>query len=135
MANVKTKVLRLLTLAVNGDGEENRTAAMTAARLIMTHQLIRDEEQAEALREIVKALHRTFLALAWERRDEDANLSVSMVVDAGINAGLLQAQDRKQAIRSLRRSLQIERKKGVLISLRGKHGGFRMAANVVRSHG
>jgi len=135
VTSVEDKVLRLLNLAVRGEGEESRTAALAAAKLIVANRLIRSKESDQEIHDVARSLYRSFMAIAWEKRNDlDYLLTVPMVVEAGLNANLFRPEDRKQITRIVSRLVLQERKKGVLLSTRGRYGGYRMASRVVRSH-
>jgi hypothetical protein len=75
------------------------------------------------------------LQLAWEHReDEEYLLTVPLLIDAAIREGHLDRRDRERALRLLGRRVAQERKRGVLQSIRGRYGGYRMAPGVRRSH-
>ena len=133
---VRQKVQQLLALAVQSDGEEARTAAVLAARLIVEHKLLDTREPpTEKLLANIEGLLGSFLQLAWEHRDdEDYLLTVPLLIDAAIRDGHLDRRDRERAQRLLGRRVAQERKRGVLQSIRGRYGGYRMAPGVRRSH-
>lgn len=122
-------------MAVKGEGEEARTAATLAAKLIIEHDLLVRPTSPEFTRTI-EALRQGFLNLAWQHRgDDDYLLTVPLMVEAAIEDGVLTPEDREKAIRCLGRRIRSDRSKGILQSVRGRYGGYRMAPGVMRSHG
>lgn len=139
MVTILEKVSKLLTMATRGEGEEARTAALIAARLIVENNLLapvyEPPRTAVELKDVVDELLRAFLALAWEaRKDKERLVTVPGVVDAAIGEGMLRRSEREKVLNLLGSRVIEERKRGVLVSVRGRNGGYRMAHGVTRSH-
>ena len=138
VAQIIEKVHKLLAMATRGEGEEARTAALIAAKFIVEHNLLGVPETPRPtsdLRDTVQELLQSFLHLAWaNRRKKDYLLTVPMVVDAAILEGSVRRSEREKVLVLLGNRVIEERKRGVLVSVRGRYGGYRMAQGVTRSH-
>lgn len=138
-SSILDKVQKLLSLATRGDGEEARTAALIAARLIVEHGMVgtaRVEEcrSCDELRETVQRLLASFMNAAWEGRRKGHLVTVPLIVDLAIQEGALRPSERAQGINMLANLVNQQKKRGVLVSVRGRYGGYRLAAGVRRSH-
>lgn len=139
-AKVLDRVHKLLALATGSvGGEEARTAAVVAARLIVEHNLIKPSDVAEQgmreheeLRPIIHDLLAVFLDLAWQERNSDALVSVPIIIDWAIEKEALRGSERERAMGMLANLVNQERKRGVIVSIRGRYGGYRMAPGVRR---
>jgi hypothetical protein len=137
---VAEKVLKLLTLAVGGDGQEERTAAHLAARLIMKHgllglsgapQLPAARSRAELL-PISKALAEQLLDAAWAMRRSDDSIQVDMAVKLAVTRGDITEAERHIVRSQVATRMRAYRAQGVLVGERGPRGGYRMAPGVRR---
>lgn len=134
-----TKVQRLLALATGvAGGEEARTAAIVAARLIVEHDLLGATKAAVAarphdeLRSIIHSLLQVFVDVAWRERRTDNLVTVPDVVGHAIQHGDLHVCERERAIAMLANLVNQEKRRGVLVSVRGRYGGYRLASGVRR---
>jgi hypothetical protein len=134
MVNVLERVHKLLTLATgSAGGEEARTAAMQAARLIVQHGLIVAEappRSNDELRPIVEQLLDVLLDVAWRERENESLVAVADIVDHAISSGDLQMNERTRAMTMLSNLAARERKRGVLVGYPGRNGGYHIATNV-----
>lgn len=141
------RVHKLLALATGSvGGEEARTAAVVAARLIVQHNLIQAPSveprvievrepgmrEHEELRPLIRELLKVFLDLAWQERKNDSLVTVPLVIDWAIDQELLRQSERERAMGMLGNLVHQERKRGVVVSIRGRYGGYRMAPGVRR---
>ena len=135
------KVQRLLALATGATGgEEARTAAIVAARLIVEHNLLGATKAAVAarprphdeLRSVIHTLLQTFIDVAWRERRTDNLVTVPVVVDHAIQNGDLHVCERERAMAMLANLVNQEKRRGVLVSVRGRYGGYRLASGVRR---
>lgn len=141
-AKVLDRVHKLLALATGSvGGEEARTAAVVAARLIIENNLIpvrpsdvaeQGMREHEELRPIIRDLLAVFLDLAWKERKSDALVTVPIVIDWAIEKEALRRSERERAMGMLANLVNQERKRGVIVSVRGRYGGYRMAPGVRR---
>lgn len=131
------KVRKLLTLATKGTGEESRTAAHVAAKLIVEYQLL-DDAGAPArthseLRVISQRLLSAFLDKAWQnRKNKSFLLNVRQAVDEAVQQQVIRSNERAKLEKMLSSLVTRERQRGVLVGVRGRSGGYRLAPNVVR---
>ena len=144
-AKVLDRVHKLLALATGSvGGEEARTAAVVAARLIIENNLLQAQpvevpeqghevREHEELRPIIRDLLDVFLDLAWQERKNDSLVTVPIVVDWAIEKEALRRSERERAMGMLANLVNQERRKGVIVSVRGRYGGYRMAPGVRRS--
>lgn len=137
------KIRKLLVMATRGTQEEARTAAVIAAQMILDHDLLHpapppvepplpEPRTPDQLRPIIDLLLEVFLAAAWEHRNTDRILRVPDIVDFGIGQKWLTRLERERANCLLSNRLTEERKKGVVVTIRGRYGGYRMAPKVRR---
>lgn len=142
-AKVLDRVHKLLALATGSvGGEEARTAAVVAARLIVEHNLIQARpadvaeqgmREHEELRPIIRDLLTVFLDLAWQERKSEGLVTVPIIIDWAIEKEALRRSERERAMGMLANLVNQERKRGVIVSVRGRYGGYRMAPGVRRS--
>jgi hypothetical protein len=141
-----TKVHKLLALATGtAGGEEARTAAVIAVSLIVQHNLLgprpeslppepmleEPRDHAE-LRPIIDHLLGVFLDLAWKERRSANLVTVPLIIDHAIETGDLFRVERERAMGMLANLVNREKKRKVLVSVRGRYGGYRMAQGVRR---
>lgn len=135
MTPVGEKVLKLLTLAVGGGGEEERTAAHLAARLIMQHGLLSSGPQPRSRAELLPISHglaADLVDLAWNLRRSTDTIQVCMAVQTALTQGLITEVERHIVRVQIAARMRAYRAQGVLVGARGPHGGYRMAPGVRR---
>lgn len=146
----RSKVSKLLSLATGAvGGEEARTAAFVAARLIVEYDLLAppppvvptveapvepvpEPRTHDELRPLIQNLLEVMLDLIWQERNNDTVVTVPIVVDWAVETEILYPYERKRGLVMLTRLVQRKRRQGVIVSLRGRYGGYRMAPGVRR---
>lgn len=141
MNSVLDKVNKLLSLATGSvGGEEARTAALLAARLIVSNKLLTHPHAAtpaekppaaarspKELRPIVNRLLRDLISVAEAERESGALITVANVIDWAVETELLSESERSKSTMMLANLARQERRKGVLSSIRGRNGGYKIA--------
>lgn len=125
-----------MALAATGDGEEQRTAALLAVRMIHEHRLLdaltAPVRSHAALRGIARDLALRLVAVAYAERRSQAAIAASRIVDEAIAKGALSRAERERGIAMLS-ALGARLVKGaILVGVRGRAGGYRLAPGVTK---
>lgn len=136
---VRSKVQKLLALATDGAGDESRTAAWIAAKLIVQHQLLDNAPSSQArgkndLHDVAKKLLQVLLDAAWKnRKNPNHFVTVADIIALALRENIIREHEQQVVRVKLGALAAKERDRGILIGKRGRNGGYHLAPNVTRS--
>lgn len=120
-----------MALALGGEGEEARTAAVQAVRLIEKHGLLADGMRPrKEILAVADDLSDELIRIAYEFKGDW--VQVADVVRGAIKIGTVRPSEFKLVCDLLRIRARRLRDKGVLVGRAGAGGGYAMPADVRR---